>query len=240
MSIYVKARRAFERLTGRYLLSFMPRGVRLEEDLRIHLPKTAIRTIFDVGANVGQSAEEYLRHFPGAAIYCFEPVKATFQQLERNLKGRAILHCSGFAAAPGVGQISIDGPSEMRTLIHSAEEPTEAVELQTLDGFCESAGVQQIDFLKIDTEGYDLEVLEGAKRLLQEQRVAVIQVEAGMHPRNERHVPFEVLKRHMEAQDYLLFAIYEQAGEWTLGAPHLRRANPVFISGRAILENTNK
>lgn len=240
MSVTANARQAFERVTGRYLLSYLPRGVRLEEDLSNHLPNTAIRTIFDVGANVGQSAEQYLRHFPDADIHCFEPSKTTFRQLERNLRGRATLHRMGFAAAPGVGHITVDGPSEMRSLIHSAEAATEEVELQTLDGFCESVGIQQIDFLKIDTEGYDLEVLKGAKLLLQEQRIAAIQVEAGMHPRNDRHVPFELLKSHLEEQDYLLFAIYEQAGEWTSGGPHLRRTNPVFISDRAILENSNK
>jgi hypothetical protein len=65
----------------------------------------------------------------------------------------------------------------------------------------------QIDFLKVDTEGYDLKVLEGAERLLRSGAVAFIQVEAGMNPHNVKHVPLEVLKMHLEGRGYTLFAL---------------------------------
>lgn len=42
------------------------------------------------------------------------------------------------------------------------EDRTEAISLATISGFAETRGLKIIDFLKIDTEGYDLEVLAGA------------------------------------------------------------------------------
>lgn len=47
----------------------------------------------------------------------------------------------------------------------------------TLDSFCVSAGVNRVDVLKIDTEGHDLEVLQGAHRLLCERRIRFVYFE---------------------------------------------------------------
>lgn len=84
--------------------------------------------------------------------------------------------------------------------------------------------------MKVDTEGHDLEVLQGGEKLLTEQKIDVIQVEAGMNPSNRHHVPFEALKSYLESKSYLLFGIYEQTGEFMSGHPVMRRANCVFIS----------
>ena len=42
-----------------------------------------IRTVFDIGANVGKKARQYRKLFPEATLYCFEPVPATHQHLQR-------------------------------------------------------------------------------------------------------------------------------------------------------------
>ena len=73
-----------------------------------------------------------------------------------------------------------------------------------------------------------------------EQHIDFIEVEAGMNPWNERQVPFEILKAHLESKNYFLFGIYEQVHEWPTKAPHLRRANAVFLSERLIQANTWK
>ena len=41
-----------------------------------------VRIIFDVGANIGQTALSYLKNFPDAEIFSFEPISETFQQLQ--------------------------------------------------------------------------------------------------------------------------------------------------------------
>jgi len=75
-------------------------------------------------------------------------------------------------------------------------------------------------------------VLRGAERLLREGSIDLLEAEAGMHPENDRHVPFREITQHLEDRGYRLFGIYDQTHEWTTGAPHLRRTNPVFISPR--------
>ena len=135
----------------------------------------------------------------------------------------------------------IQGIPEMYYLYGQSHEspagddlPTEEVEVITLDEFCRTQAIAAVQFLKIDTEGGDLDVLKGGEGLLSGQKIDLIEVEAGMNPGNRRHVPFQSFKDYFDARGYLLFGLYDQVPEWTTGEPQLRRTNPVFISRRMI------
>lgn len=134
--------------------------------------------------------------------------------------------------------------AELSRLLGSAA-PTpsmtlESVKIETLDDFCLEHEISHIGFLKIDTEGNDLNVLRGGKQILSQQRIDVVQVEAGMNPANKRQVPYNSLCNFLEARNYLLFGIYDQVSEWPQRKPHLRRANPVFISREVISANVGR
>jgi FkbM family methyltransferase len=203
-----------------------PRGFDLFHDLK----PWPMQVVFDVGANAGQSAKKYLSNFPEALIYSFEPVADTFAGLVATFSRQPRVKPFRLALGSTDGQTRMAtdaGPSDM---FRVRGDGNETVEMQTLDGFCHDHNIGHIDFLKIDTEGHDLEVLKGATRLLQSARVSAIQVEAGMNPGNDWHVPMEALKGFLESMGYYLFAIYEQVEEWPTGKPHLRRSNLVFIA----------
>jgi hypothetical protein len=88
--------------------------------------------------------------------------------------------------------------------------------------------------LKIDTEGNDLDVLQGGEILLANKAIDVVEVEASMNKHNRTHVPFEKFKSFLEDRDYFLFGVYEQVHELWSGDPQLRRANLVFLSENLI------
>lgn len=184
-------------------------------------------TIFDVGANIGQSAKKFRRYFPGARIHCFEPSAPSADRIRarsiKNVEVHQVALGSVVATAmlsggqdPAVFQISEDGDEE--------------VSVTTVDAFCSDHAIDRIDFLKIDTEGHDLRVLEGAVGMLRAGRIAAVQVEAGLNPDNHFHIPFEILKAFLEGHDYRLFGVYDQVNEWPTKQVHLRRANPMFVS----------
>ena len=213
------------------------------KDIANALPNHRIGTVFDVGANLGQSAKIYLARFPGSHVYCFEPVSNTFHQLQRNLKGNQRVDCYHLALGSSKrrGTMVLEGdPDRFFLTDQSAETPgdrsvaTESVDVVTLDEFCQTKGIDQINYLKIDTEGGDLEVLKGALNMLTGQKVDLLELEAGMNPGNKKHVRFETLKEFLESHGYFLFGIYEQVDEWPTKEPQLRRTNPVFISSRLI------
>jgi FkbM family methyltransferase len=233
------------RLTGLHVFDRLPGGVDFVHDLRRHLPRSQVRTIFDVGANVGQSARSYLASFPGATIMCFEPVRSTYDTLVATLGSASNVRCFhvGMSASAGAGTMALDErKSSMNrlTTAGSGAVTVESVALDTLDAFCARESIAHIDLLKIDTEGHDLEVLKGAARLLAERAVDIIQVEAGMSRRNERHVPMEHFKSYLEPLGYFLFRIYDQVPEWPTGDPNLRRSNLVFISDPVIQKNRKR
>ena len=216
-----------------------PRGMDVVYDIEQRLTSTPIRIIFDVGANIGRTTLRYRHAYPQAEIHAFEPVASTFLELEKNLSGTDIhIHRLALGAKPGVGYIATTGDSRMRQVSDHAQEHALPVPVTTIDAFRQEHAIDHIGFLKIDTEGGDLEVLLGANDSLLRAAIDIVQVEAGMNPANTRHVPLEQLKSKLQAWDYYLFGIYEQVPEWPGRAPHLRRADLVFISRDTIARNT--
>jgi len=210
-------------------------------DLDASLQQTRIKTVFDVGANVGQSARRYAQEFPGAVIHSFEPVSSTFAALSRNVPARVQCHQIALGAAQDTGRMVKKGKTETFYLLGDEPAPAaaelEQVSIDTLDGFCDRHHISRVDFLKVDTEGSDMAVLEGAAGLLRDQRIGIIQVEAGMNSRNTHHVSLGTFLSYLEPRGYHLFGLYEQWPEWPAGEPHLRRTNPVFISDEIIAAN---
>jgi len=235
--------------TGNHIFRSLPHGIDVFQDIEKYLPEQRIETIFDVGANVGQSALTYIKKFPTARILSFEPVPESFAQLQRSVARHPLVRCFplGLAAEAGSGRMLVSGTSSENRLVSEAkpafdeqDRVSTSVELQTLDGFCDTEAIRTIHYLKIDTEGGDLDVLRGAEGLLIRQDVDLVEVEAGMNPRNTHHVPFEALKEHLEKRRYYLFGIYQQRREIFTDEPHLRRTNPVFVSQRVIDSNRGR
>jgi FkbM family methyltransferase len=139
--------------------------------------RTQINIIFDVGANVGQSAAELALYFPEAKIYSFEPVRETFSILTRNVGGNPNIAAQNLALGSSAGrsEMYVYDNSLINSIVLNRPYPSrynlKAQKLEctvdTIDNFCDRHGVSQIGILKIDTEGFELEVLRGARNLME-------------------------------------------------------------------------
>ena len=198
------------------------------------LPGFVPTLVFDVGANVGQSAVRFRAAYPDVDLHCFEPVHETYRVLSASLANDPRAHCHEIAlgSQSGAARVHHGGSSDRARIdvtgVHDAKAAT--VSVDTLTGFCAARGISGISYLKVDTEGHDLEVLRGGESLLADGSVDVVEVEAGMSPDNRLHVPYADLVHYLEGFGYRLFGLYEQVPEWPTGRPQLRRTNPVFIS----------
>ena len=211
------------------------RGHDLFHDMRTFLPNLDIEMIFDVGAHVGESTREFRSRFPEARIHSFEPIRETFLQLEAAVAGDQLTRAYrvGLSDRDRAATMVVEESDSAHAVVLAAdggEARGEAVQLKTLDSFCEEQGVPQIDLLKVDTEGHDLKVVQGAAGMLSRERVGLVQVEAGLNPENDLHVPLEALRAELEKHGYRLFGFYEQVGEWPTQGPQLRRTNAVFLA----------
>ncbi|MGQ0699100.1 MAG: FkbM family methyltransferase [Panacagrimonas sp.] len=207
-------------------------------DLRTALPQARLDVIFDVGANIGQSVRKYREAFPDALVHAFEPVAESYKRLSSSFATDARVRCERLAFSArrdGHAHVRAVGTSTVNHLILGAPRPgmpTEEVPLESGDAYCAEHGIERIDFLKIDTEGHDLQVVTGFADMLAQHRIDFLQVEASMNPLNERHVSLKKFVEMLEPMGYYLFGIYDQAREVRKGQIALRRSNPVFVSQR--------
>lgn len=232
-----KLKHGLERALGLKVLRALPLGNSVFVDLRDRLPGyRGGGTVFDVGANIGQTASDFAFWWPDARIFCFEPVAQNFQELRKNTADMPAVECLqiALADAPGASEMVLSGLAVTFRIAAQgpSNELTERVAVDTVDRVCERLNVTHISYLKVDTEGYDLKVLQGAGGMLDRGAIDLIEVEAGMNPENDLHVPLEQLKSFAEQHGYLLFGIYEQRHDWPTGRPILRRSNAVFLSRR--------
>ncbi len=142
---------------------------------------------FDIGANVG--AFTCLMAALGSTVHSFEPIPETFCRLKNNVKfngllGHTRLNCLAVGKEPGLVTFHIEEnaaatnrlalPGEL-TLNNSAS--TQLVAATSLDDYCTRQDISDIDFVKLDVEGMEPYVLQGARALLKERRIKAILIE---------------------------------------------------------------
>jgi FkbM family methyltransferase len=155
--------------------------VRSRDSLRRVLNKLSIDCVFDVGANHGGFGDQLRDIGYKGWIVSFEPVRAAFEDLSKHAAARPPWRVFQYALGSKAGQAEINvcecdllnsfltptGPSQ--TLPTNQIVGRETVEIRRLDDLFDEcmAGIPaQRLYLKIDTQGFDLEVLRGADGVL--------------------------------------------------------------------------
>lgn len=202
------------------------------------LPSYQASVAFDVGANVGQTVAQLISSFPQADVHAFEPVSSSFKVLEDTFGGQTKVHLynKGLGSSCAVATMLATERSTNNRIIPSTDRSLERsnlaredVQIERGDDFCNTAGIDHISVLKVDTEGHDLAVLVGFSSMLSRQAVDFIQVEASMNIDNLRHVDFRKFIGYLEPLGYDLFYLFDLCHE-SRNRPVLRRANLAFIS----------
>jgi FkbM family methyltransferase len=235
------AKRIVDRLTGYWIYKsrHLPIGTDLRLDVANKLGCKNLPTIFDVGANFGQTYVTFRRHFPKARIFCFEPVTDTFEVLRERLAGdpnaRAERLAFGKARESRSIRLFDDAPAlnslreDLMSKSDNARE--EIIQVDTIDNYCSQNGIKTIDLLKIDTEGFEIPVMEGARATLERGDVSMIFAEAGFDRRNGRNSPFNDIVEYLLALDYRFFGIYDVTHEPEFGVAY---GNALFVKEKML------
>ena len=148
--------------------------------------------VADVGANVGAwtcalLSRATLMHEGPLAIHAFEPDEVACTRFLESLPSlpdgvTVELNRLGLSNQPGERGFHIVGDAEGTNSLHLPFEapvpwPTKRVTLTTLDSYAAEKGIEHFGLVKIDTEGHDLRVMEGAHHLLQANSIDVVQFE---------------------------------------------------------------
>ncbi len=149
------------------------------------------QVLFDVGANVGNYTKLLTQSFPNAFIHCFEPLNTTYTRLVKNTdNSNCLLNNFGLSDIEGEKLIYYNDSSEellglsslyQRQLGHMnmTLSQSEIIKLSTIDKYCNQNNITSIDFLKLDVEGSEYEVLLGATEMIKKNNIKAIQIEFG-------------------------------------------------------------
>lgn len=159
-------------------------------------------TLFDIGANIGlYSIYAALRH-PNARIMAFEPEYANLHLLKDNilanrLEERIEVYSLAFSSRSGLSYLHIQDTTPGAALHTESRQPLELTKEQrpvvwregicafTLDDFCRLAEVSP-HHLKLDVDGTEPEILEGAARTLRSEKLRSLFVEIPSDPVSRR------------------------------------------------------
>ena len=209
----------------------LPQGTDLFMDLNRYFGLNQFKTVFDIGANIGQTALIYSKQFPRANIYSFEPVLTSYKALTSVAESipKIKVFNYGMGKTRSTCSINVNPVSRTSSILYARpEDYKENIEINTVTDFCREHQIDTIDFMKTDTEGYELEVLEGCRSLLEKQKIKFIIAECEPFEKSEYFVSFQSLCELLNSFDYELFGIYEQQLHWD-GKKSIMYMNPLFI-----------
>ena len=141
--------------------------------------------IFDVGANIGQTLRSYKTQWPKSIIHSFEPSPTTFAILSQNYLNTSDVRLWNMAMGSSIGEQTLF--ENTRPMLSSFLPLGEIgggriilenkVSVNTIDQFCCENNIEQIDICKIDTQGYDFEVIKGAEKTIEANKVGLLYFE---------------------------------------------------------------
>lgn len=204
------------------------------------------QVVFDVGANTGEWSMTALSIDPSIQLFSFEPNPIVFKELASNLScfsvnlfnkalssqlGKRSFH---YAVFNNEGDYFGGSSFYNRDHFRNFDMKIMEVDLETIDNVCDKYSLKNIDFLKIDSEGAELNILMGAQRLINNQSIQAIQFEYGECFRDANTTLKEVFTM-LSKNGYVIFRIFQE------GLVHLsqwqeRIENYVCCNYFAILE----
>jgi len=189
-----------------------PVGWHLEFDLQRFLGP-AVNVIVDGGANVGNTALRFARFFNEATIHAFEPIGATFNRLEESIRNCPRIVCKQLALGETEAELSItlSGDSELNSLVNQTVSScnSERVRVISLNQYAQSCGLETIDVLKLDLEGYELHALRGADLLLNQRSIRAVYAECGFDKTDPCKTAFGASHEFLTGNDFRFSGLYQ-------------------------------
>lgn len=193
--------------------------------------------IFDVGANVGSTLDEFKSWWPDSEVHCFEPQQECWGELDKRASKYALndVLINRFAAGnmlsdrasffthdissgvSGFNKINLQSIDSvhLNKLLTTDPQAIDAyeqtlnheriVKVVRLDNYMNTSSVQRVNLLKIDTQGYEPEVLEGLGDRLSD--VDVVITELMFYDYYERSLSFSDIERFLLPAGFHLYDI---------------------------------
>lgn len=164
-----------------------------------------VRTVVDVGANVGRWAKLAAATLPEATVFALEIVPATYERLQAETAEEPRIRCFNLGLADEVGRMTIhyrpdaSAHATFTAYPHVGAAQELECEVVTGDAFLRAQALERVDLLKLDVEGAEHLVLAGCRTALAGGRIRLVQFEYGR---------VNILTRYLLKDFYDLFRGY--------------------------------
>lgn len=147
-----------------------------------------LKTVLDIGANVGQFGKEIRRMLPEATIYSFEPIKECFEKLNENMASdknfksfnfalgdkneKSEMYKSAYTPSSSILEMA---ETHKKLFPHTKENQPEQIEVRRLDDFAKNLKLDEKILIKVDVQGFEDRVIEGGKETFKKAKIVLIE-----------------------------------------------------------------
>ena len=148
-----------------------------------------IQTVFDIGANIGQFAQEIRSILPNTHIYSFEPIRDCFVALKKDLEDDHRFTAFNYAIGEmeEISTINRNAYSPSSSILtmaeshkqffpHTKNSHTEKIMIKTLDAVMSEIKAKKNLLIKVDTQGYEDKILSGGQKAFSEAVAVIMEV----------------------------------------------------------------
>jgi FkbM family methyltransferase len=185
------------------------------------------RTVIDVGAYLGETAHWFSVLFPNATVWAVEPFPESFAKLAlkssnklkpfnfavTNFDGSVELYYNSIPHTSGIYPINSES-SDSLSVAQQGESGAAAVnssvgsvmvDARSLNSFVAEQNIQEIDLLKIDVQGAEVDVLKGSGQIL--NRVAVVLIEISLYDYYEKSSTIGDVESYLSPHGFSLWSV---------------------------------
>lgn len=200
--------------------------------------------IFDVGAHNGQTSLLYNHFFKYATIYSFEPSPKAFSIMKERVNTYSNINIYNKALGNIDGKVNFylnkyDYTNSMLSTHHDAIKSWGADHLETkeviqvasstLDSFIRESNIEHLDILKIDTQGSEHCVIEGASHAIEKGMIKLVYLEIICMPAYESQKYFDEMLHLMRSKGFQLYNLYNFS---MTDFGQLRQMDAIFLSDK--------
>lgn len=206
-----------------------------------------INLLLDIGANAGQYSKKMRNFGYTKKIISFEPLKDVFEILKKNAlhDKNWIVNNYALGNEDSVGIINVSKKSDCSSIFNMLPEHKESasgleyiaqqeIEVKKLDTVFNSfAGKSDNVMIKIDTQGYEKNVIDGAFESL--NKILIIQLEMSIVPMYENEILFIEMIEYLKNKGFQLYSL--ENGHFNRNTGRLLQVDGIFVN--KLLKNSN-
>lgn len=206
-----------------------------------------INLLFDIGANAGQYSKKMRNLGYTKKIISFEPLKDVFEVLKQHAlhDKNWIVNNYALGNEDSVGIINVSKKSDCSSILNMLPEHKQSasgleyitqqeIEIKKLDTvFSSFAGKSDNVMVKIDTQGYEKNVIDGAFESL--RKIMIIQLEMSIVPMYENEMLFVEMIEYLKNKDFQLYSL--ENGHYNRKTGRLLQVDGIFVNKNFTVNN---